>query len=116
MAYNSPKSEGGWTMSLNLNGSAYWPALLLLAVSLGFSLTARLIPREGQPVAVVFSPGLSYADRLSRALGAGGDGWLGSGPGQWTVIVRSDRPDFADRLYRAGAWLVLRAPSAGLCQ
>ena len=76
------------------------PCLLLLS---SFSAIAapQLLPADGVRVAVI-APG---RDALSLVAAAGGTAITATDTG---IIAVSTEPGFTGRLYRSGAWLVLR--------
>jgi hypothetical protein len=95
-------------------------AALLPAAALILSGTVALGAAELHPRAVASAPlgilvfGRDSGDAARIVAAAGGrlvssGGWLG------TVVAVSDDPDFAARLYRAGASLVFRADGAVGC-
>lgn len=90
------------------------PAIAIGLASLIALGVIRLAPAEGQPVAVIFPPGISADAALLRTAAAGG---LIVRTGAWEglVVARSEAPGFAAALYRAGAWLVLSAADAVGC-
>ena len=76
------------------------PGILLLS---GFSAMAapHMVPADGARVAVI-APGV---DALTLVAAAGGKAIATTDTG---IIAISDQPGFTGRLYRSGAWLVLR--------
>jgi hypothetical protein len=76
------------------------PGILLLT---GFSAMAapQVVPTDGARVAII-APGV---DAVRLVAAAGGKAITTTGTG---IIAVSDQPGFAGRLYRSGAWLVLR--------
>jgi hypothetical protein len=76
------------------------PCILLLG---GFGAIAapQLLPADGARVAVI-APG---HDPLRLVAAAGGEAIVTTGTG---IIAVSTAPGFTGRLYRSGAWLVLR--------
>jgi hypothetical protein len=99
--------------------TAALPAILLVAggtIGLGAAELAPQAPRAGRqatPLGVlVFGRDALESVRVvaaadGRLIGFGG--WL------HVAVAASDDPDFADRLYRAGATLVFRADGAVGC-
>lgn len=88
-------------------GGTVVPVALLLAFSLFGALAAGLTPREGQAQLAIIGAPWKRLDDMA-ALVAAADGRIVEAAGLPNVIfARSDRPDFAAALYRAGAWLVL---------
>lgn len=77
------------------------PSLMLLCAGLAGVMAPRLLPVDGARVAVV-APG---ADALVIVAAAGGQALAATPTG---VIAASNEPGFAQRLYRSGAWLVMR--------
>ncbi|WP_303982647.1 hypothetical protein [Dongia mobilis] len=90
--------------------SATWrpflPAFALAILGIGALGVVRVMPtaEAAQPVAVFDVQG----DALAAVLRAGGR-MLGPGGMPGSIIAISDSADFIDRLYAAGANLVLRA-------
>ena len=76
------------------------PGILLLS---GFSAMAapQVVPADGARVAVI-APGM---DAVTLVAAAGGKAIATTDTG---IIAVSDQPGFTGRLYRSGAWLVLR--------
>ncbi len=91
------------------------PALLLMGLSTAWVTTLTLRPREGEAVAALFPPGATSDQSLAAASGAGATEIVAFGNWPSVVVVRSDIPDLPHRLRAAGAWLVVRAPSAAGC-
>lgn len=87
--------------------SSLLPALALLVVSVLWTGVLTLAPRQGQAVAAVFVPGGSFGGAVNAVLAAGADTIEAMGP--VVVVARSADPDFVRRLYREGAWVVIRA-------
>ena len=91
------------------------PALALVFCGTAGLAVAELMPqgRAQVPLGVVIlgSDGAAAARLVAAADGRllSYGGWLGS------VVAVSDDPDFAARLYRAGASLVFRADGAVVC-
>ncbi len=79
----------------------------------GILAIALVSPKQGRPVAVV-GPSARIEQTLGIVAEAGGR-LLSLGPYASTVIAVSQDPDFAARLYAAGASLVIDASSANLC-
>lgn len=90
----------------------FLPALALALAGIGAVGLVRVLPSAAasQPVAV-FS--LQEGHALAAVIAAGGR-MLSPGGMPGSIIAIADMPDFAERLYAAGASLVLRAdPTAG---
>lgn len=88
------------------------PLLLAIVGGLTLPLATVVLPEPGQPVAVVFAPGVTLADAMGRVTAAGGLP-LGAGTFGNVVVARSDQGDFADNLQKQGAWLLLDPVLAG---
>ncbi|KQT50102.1 hypothetical protein ASG52_08540 [Methylobacterium sp. Leaf456] len=85
----------------------------LLAASLTASVWLGLpSAKAGEPVAAIFPPWWSSAERVAAAVAAGG-AVLRAGPG--LVIAQSSAPGFEARLHAAGAWLLFDPRGLGLC-
>lgn len=94
---------------------ASWP---LPAALLAASLTASVwfgLPAvsAGEPVAALFPPWWSPAERMAAAVSAGG-AVLRSGP-SGLVVAQSSAPGFEAGLRAAGAWLLFDPRGLGLC-
>jgi hypothetical protein len=76
------------------------PCILLLG-GFGGIAAPQLLPADGARVAVI-APG---HDPLGLIAAAGGEAIVTTGTG---IIAVSTEPGFTGRLYRSGAWLVLR--------
>jgi len=83
------------------------PLVILLIGSLLWTGERALSPQPGQPLAVIFP---SNPEDSLAPWHAGATQVLAFGFWPGLVLVRSDRPDAVDRLYAAGALLVMRAP------
>ncbi|WP_159952210.1 hypothetical protein [Rhizobium sp. 18065] len=68
----------------------------------------------GSFVVVVTNPALQAAGNMAVVAGAGGQ-FVWSGRYSWISVVQSDAPDFASRLFKAGAILVLNHDLAVGC-
>lgn len=79
----------------------FWPCCLLLVGGFAGIAAPQLLPAAGERVAVV-APG---ADALRIVAAAGGNALTTTDTG---IIAVSSDPEFVTRLYRSGAWLVLR--------
>jgi hypothetical protein len=77
------------------------PCALLLLCGFGGIAASQILPRDTERVAVI-APG---ADPLAIVAAAGGKALSTTGIG---IIAISGEPGFSTRLYRSGAWLVLR--------
>lgn len=85
------------------------PLLVLLAGGLLWGGEWVLSPRPGQPLAVIF-PTTAGPEEMMAPWEAGATQVLAFGLLPGLLLVRSDRPDFVERLYAAGAVVVMRAP------
>jgi len=79
----------------------FWPCCLLLVGGFAGIAAPQVLPAAGARVAVV-APG---ADALRIVAAAGGNALTTTDTG---IIAISSDPEFVARLYRSGAWLVLR--------
>lgn len=84
---------------------ALTPLVALLA-----PLALALSPRDQAPVIVLAVSARQAAEAVARA-----DGAILSSFGAFGLVARSERAGFADRLYRAGALLVLGGAGRGGC-
>lgn len=89
-------------------------SILLLVPLLLLPLGLGLVPRFGQPLAVLFPPNLPAEVAVLRVVGAGGLP-LRMAALRGMVLARGDDPDLPQRLRAAGALLVLRAADAKGC-
>ncbi|MFD2234224.1 hypothetical protein [Phaeospirillum tilakii] len=85
------------------------PLLVLLGGGLLWGGEWVLSPRPGQPLAVIF-PTTAAPDEIMAPWEAGATQVMAFGLLPGLLLVRSDRPDFVERLYAAGAVVVMRAP------
>ena len=81
------------------------PAFFLVALLTAVAI--RLLPHDGGPVAVLAWPP-EDGGVAARVIAAAGGRLLTAGQGGF-LIAQSDEAGFADRLYAAGALLVMRA-------
>ncbi len=87
-----------------------WTCFGNLLVVTGALLAMAAAPKGAGPFAVL------AADDAAIAVVAAADGQvLAGGRFDRMVIAKSTHTDFSDRLYRAGAWLVLPALSMESC-
>ena len=77
------------------------PGLALLLCGSAGIAAPQFLPADGERMAVI-APG---ADALGIVAAAGGEAISTTGTG---IVAVSSEPGFAGRLYRSGAWLVLR--------
>lgn len=89
---------------------AFAPAACLAVLGMGAIFVAASLPQENRPVTVYDWQG----DALASVIAAGGR-LLGPGGLPGSIIAIGDTPDFSNRLYAAGASLVLRADPAMGC-
>lgn len=83
------------------------PAILLAVFGMAGLAGPQFLPADSDRVAV-FAPG----GALNVVAAAGGLAFGGSAN---AVFAVSSEPGFVDRLYRSGAWLVLRFDGAAGC-
>lgn len=88
--------------------------IVFLATTLTGLLLVAIQPRPGNAVAVIMPP-WETASRTLQAIATADGRYMRQGLGGWVAIASSDRPDFAARLYAAGAWLVADPLVAGAC-
>jgi len=88
---------------------------LFLVLSVVPAAAIVLVPRAGEPVAVIFMPGVTEGAALSRVVAAGGL-LLGRGATDNTVIAQPGRDTFISEVYRSGAVLVLAAGDVRGCR
>jgi hypothetical protein len=89
--------------------------LIFLVLSVVPAAAIVLVPRAGEPVAVIFMPGINEGAALSRVVAAGGL-LLGRGATDNTVIALPGRDTFISDAYRGGAVLVLAAGDVRGCR
>jgi hypothetical protein len=88
---------------------------LLLVASMTPVLAAADLPGAAQgTLAAIFPPGTEQAEAMAAVVEAEGLVVRGGGWGS-VLVVHSDKPGFAKRLRRAGAWLVVDPRSAAGC-
>jgi hypothetical protein len=80
--------------------------LLNAALVVGAMALAALAPRAGRHVAVVVPPGSDPAAAMTAVAAAGGRLVAATGR-DWIVVADGTGDDFVDRLYAAGAVLVM---------
>ena len=92
-----------------------WLFLLIFstAVAVGIVMIG-ISPRSGDQVAVMVAPWQPSSAAMEVVAAAGGR-FVRSGFADWVVVASSSRPDFASRLYSAGAWIVADPTAAGAC-
>ncbi|HNB28848.1 MAG TPA: hypothetical protein PLR41_17900 [Alphaproteobacteria bacterium] len=96
-------------MSRSASLKAALPAILLLGFGTAALAAPQFLPGDADRVAV-FAP---RGKGLEVVAAAGGRAFGGSSTAVYAV---SNDPDFVHRLYRSGAWLVLRFDGAAGCQ
>jgi hypothetical protein len=89
--------------------------LVFLVLSVVPAAAIVLVPRAGEPVAVIFMPGTNEGFALSQVVTAGGL-LLGRGATDNTVIALPGRDTFISEAYRGGAVLVLAAGDVRGCR
>ena len=90
------------------------PASALLVVSLFATPALFMAPLDGEPVAVIFTPGMGEREAMTRTVSAGGK-ILSRGGFDNVVLARSGDAHFVEQAYRAGAVLVVSARGATGC-
>ena len=96
-------------------GNSLFPAMLLMAFALAWSIGLTLWPRQDQAIAAIFPPDNLVGNALAAATAAGATEVLTLGGWPSVVIIRSNRPDIVSNLYHAGALIVIRAPDGSSC-
>jgi hypothetical protein len=71
-------------------------------------------PRDDRQVAAIFAPWTGHEAAFFRAATAGGR-VVREGVFDNILVVRAERPGLIDRLYAAGAWLVIDPVAFGGC-
>jgi hypothetical protein len=98
-------------------GRASWlPASLLLVASLFGTVSYAFRPSElpGAAVAAVFPPWWS-AERSFAAAASTGGAVVRTGAWSNILVVKPGEADLSDRLYAAGAWLLLDPLALDAC-
>src|SRR5580693_7218282 len=93
----------------------FLPAVLLAGATLAALGYLQLAPVAGEPVAALFSPGLTGADALARLAAEWrvlGIESIGPVP---VLLLRSSAGVGQAPVRPTGAWLLLRASGAGQC-
>ncbi len=98
-----------------IRGASLAPAAALMAFGLAWTVALAVWPRSDHPLAAIFPPTLAGSHALAAAVAAGAEEVLTFGGWPAVVIVRSTTPNVIERLYRAGALVVLRAPERSDC-
>ena len=89
-------------------------AISLAAASALAMAALQAYPRDGTQVAALFAPWAGGGEVFARVAGA--DGLVvRRGLFDSIVVVRSDAPGLINRLYGAGAWLVIDPDVFGGC-
>lgn len=102
--------DGTHTRPPDLTSRRLSPIAVAMALATPLLLAgATLWPRDGRAMAVVVAPYADSTAAIGVVIAAEGS-IVAATPLASIVVARSDRPDFARRLYAAGAWLVLDAP------
>lgn len=99
-------------------GDEVKPGRLLAAITLTVAAAASgaallLLPKAGQPVAVI-AP-LGNPERLMTVIAQSGGAFAGL-RGTRIALATPGGPDFLSRLRRAGYWLVLDARAVAFCR
>jgi ABC-type nitrate/sulfonate/bicarbonate transport system substrate-binding protein len=89
-------------------------AALLAVLSVLAMAALQAHPRDGTQVAAIFSPWARDDAAIARVAQAGGL-LVRRGIIDTIVVVQSDEPGLIDRLYAAGAWLVIDPATFGGC-
>jgi hypothetical protein len=89
-------------------------AIGLAAASVLALATLQAAPRDGTQVAALFAPWTGGGEVIARVADADGL-MVRRGVFESIVVVRSDVPGLIDRLYGAGAWLVIDPDVFGGC-
>ena len=97
----------------NFNLSSFLPGIVLLGASMAFSASLPASADEPQVVAAVFAPWQSSAAALTAAASAGNVTGTGSLP--FIIVLNAEDKALRQRLYQAGALLVLDRSALGLC-
>lgn len=93
---------------------AMLPPVALALSSFVAVATMTLAPQDGAPVAALFPPTLSRAEILQRVAFADA-ALVRHGAFDSLVVASADTPGLADRLHRAGAWIVFDPVAIGGC-
>lgn len=86
------------------------PALVLAVAAPVVAAVAGAWPHADQPLAVMVAPSATAGDAM-RVVAAAGGMLVAATAFDTIVIARSPSPDFVGRLFAAGAWIVVAAPS-----
>ncbi len=89
-------------------------ASLLVALSVIAMAALQAQPHDRTRVAAVFSPWTNGERAIAQVASAGGL-VVRRGAIDTIVIVQGDDPDLIDRLYAAGAWIVVDPAAWGGC-
>ncbi|MEM1398693.1 MAG: hypothetical protein AAGF58_02375 [Pseudomonadota bacterium] len=77
--------------------------------------TVSAIPRPSEPVAVLASPFDRTDPKALEVIAMAEARIISLGGADWIALAAADGPDLVDRLYGAGAFLVLDARFAAAC-
>ena len=97
-----------------LSRRPFLAAFVLMAASSFVLGGLEAQPKDGGDVAAVFPPWISGTGAFERVAEAGG-AVIRAGVVDTILVAHSDDSDFARRLHRAGAWLVLDPVAFGGC-
>lgn len=101
-------------------GRRFWtsgaPAALLAFFGMAWVAAMTLQPRVGEPVAAIFSPFAGGEAAMLGVLRAKADVVIAVGGMSTIIVTASPDGDFVERLKRAGALAVIRAPIGGSCK
>lgn len=97
--------------------SEYRAFLLALAMAAASPLPLGWIeaqPRDGREVAAIFPPWMDANEAIARVARAGG-AIVRVGLFHNILVAHGDDPTFADRIGKAGAWLIVDPVALGGC-
>jgi hypothetical protein len=86
----------------------------ILAASVGLAAASGLAPSSDHPVAAIFPPWWTAKQSFAAAAQAGAP-IVRTGAFANILVLASDQPGLAKRLYAAGAWLLLDAQALAAC-
>lgn len=91
--------------------------MLVLAMAVASALPFGWLeaqPSDGRDVAAIFPPWIGAAEAVGKVAQAGG-AVVRMGISGNIVVAHGDDPAFADRIGRAGAWLIVDPVALGGC-
>ncbi len=93
---------------------AFTKSLLFGLVIITMSVLIAFVPRQNQSIAVIVPP-WSESDHIIKVISKAGGVIKTQDQNGWVAISQNDNPDIVNRLYKAGAVLVIDASVVSAC-